>query len=602
VEESTFGRCNRLEAGAGGLEPRRGERIFHFQKRLVKAIGFKQFKLAIALCALAANALTASPIWVWNTHDAGNHSLRAAITEANAAGGGEIGFCVTGTITLASPLPSLTNITITGPGTNWLTISGDNQVRVFSMDSGTTNTLSGLTIANGWAEGYYDPFDWLWGYASGISNAGSLKLLNCTVRNCEGFQTYGAGVCNAGDMEMEACVIADCGGNHALGGGIYSSGTLRMANCWISACWNGYLLGGDGGGGILNDGDLTMSASVVESCLAFDGDGGGICNRGTARLWSCSVSNCRGWSGGGIDSGAHLAITNSTIVHNAANAMGGGLIVSGTAWLDGCTIAENLVNVTSGGIFNDGGELRMLNCTVSGNSARIGGGIGQGGTIYSSENTNSTTYANYCTIASNTSSPYYDEREGGGVWNGAGVFYCQNSIIAGNATNDFLGVLISQGYNLIQNTNDCTITNDQTGNIYGTDPLLGPLQDNGGPTWTHALLPGSPAIDAGSSVDTLTVDQRGIHRPQGLAPDIGAFEFQYATPMLARMAVESCTNCCLILCGLSGGSYTLQASTNLVNWFDVATNIADTNGVCEFTERGAGRCSRRFYRPQAPGY
>jgi len=167
--------------------------------------------------------------------------------------------------------------------------------------------------------------------------------------------------------------------------------------------------------------------------------------------------------------------------------------------------------------------------------------------------------------------------------------------------NDFYGLLTSEGYTLIQNTSGSTIVGDETGNIYGAEPLLGPLQDNGGPTWTHALLPGSPAIDAGNSGDTLAFDQRGIHRPQGLAPDIGAFEFQYATPMLVRMAVESCTNCCLILCGLSGGSYTLQTSTNLVNWFNVATNIADVNGVCQFTERGEGKCSRRFYRPLALG-
>jgi len=208
----------------------------------------------------------------------------------------------------------------------------------------------------------------------------------------------------------------------------------------------------------------------------------------------------------------------------------------------------------------------------------------------------------------------------------AGIFQAQDCIfasnVAGNGANiDFSGVLFSEGYNLIQNTNECAMANDLTGNIHGADPLLGPLQDNGGPTWTHALLRGSPAIDAGCRTNFPPTDQRGIHRPQGLAPDIGAFEFQYATPVLVlvRMAVPSRTNCCVTMCGLSGGIYALQASTNLVSWFNVATisnqftamiadtncslvatNIADTNGVCVFTNSGMAKYSRCFYRVLVP--
>lgn len=588
----------------------------------MKAIGFKQFELGIALLALAADALAASPISVSNTNDDGDGSLRAAITEANQAGRGEITFSITNTITLLSPLPSLTNITITGPGTNLLTISGGNRVRVFSMEGGTTNTLSGLTIANGMAQGYEDTNgDYVFTYASGISNAGSLKLLNCVVQNCTNVLfSYGQGIYNAGDMQMEASVVANCGFDpldyySAIeGGGIYNSGTLRMTNCRVSSCVANNIGGvAVAGGGILNAGNLTMSASVIESCwTAGEDDGGGMLNQGTAVLCDCMVSNCSGFWGGGIESWGTLAMTNSIIVNNYCADLGGGLIVGGTNWLVGCTIARNgeasdgggictfggeltMLNCTisqniawscGGGIYN-GGELRMLNCTISENIGRSGAGIYNGSSY---EETN-IVYANNCTIESNS------------VYN-AGFFYSQNSIFAGNDTNDFSGEFTSQGFNLIQNTSGCTIVGDETGNIYGIDPLLGPLQDNGGPTWTHALLAGSPAIDAGSSVDPLRVDQRGIHRPQGLAPDIGAFEFQYATPALVRVAVQSCTNCCVVLCGLSGGIYTLQASTNLVNWFNVATSIADTNGVCAFTELGAVRCFRRFYRislPVAPG-
>jgi hypothetical protein len=111
----------------------------------------------------------------------------------------------------------------------------------------------------------------------------------------------------------------------------------------------------------------------------------------------------------------------------------------------------------------------------------------------------------------------------------AGIFYAQDCLfagdVAGDGTNiDFYGVLISEGYNLIENTNDCTIVGDQTGNLYGVDPVLGPLADYGGPTLTMPLLAGSPAIDAGPATGCLPTDQRGRTRPYGPACDIGAFE------------------------------------------------------------------------------
>jgi len=117
-----------------------------------------------------------------------------------------------------------------------------------------------------------------------------------------------------------------------------------------------------------------------------------------------------------------------------------------------------------------------------------------------------------------------------------GVFQAQDSIFAGGGTNVVVsGVLISGGYNLVQNTNGCTIAGDPMGNIYGADPRLGPLQDNGGPTWTHALLAGSPAIDAGPANTPPSVDQRGEPRPSGPAEDIGAFEYQYGMPLVQRV-------------------------------------------------------------------
>jgi hypothetical protein len=124
----------------------------------------------------------------------------------------------------------------------------------------------------------------------------------------------------------------------------------------------------------------------------------------------------------------------------------------------------------------------------------------------------------------------------------SGTVALQNSILGANSdqggqAGDCAGVLLSQGYNLIQDTSGCTLTG--TSDIVGLPPLLGPLGDNGGPTPTHALLPGSPALDAGdpagcrdSQGTLLTSDQRGEPRPQGNACDIGAFEAGLAPQMV----------------------------------------------------------------------
>ena len=105
---------------------------------------------------------------------------------------------------------------------------------------------------------------------------------------------------------------------------------------------------------------------------------------------------------------------------------------------------------------------------------------------------------------------------GGGIWN-AGTVHSKNSIFAGNTAAqgpDFYGTLFSDGFNLIQDTKDCAIVGVRTGNLTGVDPLLGGLQNNGGPTWTHALLSDSPAIESGSNYGAPSTDQRGVPRPQ----------------------------------------------------------------------------------------
>jgi hypothetical protein len=179
-----------------------------------------------------------------------------------------------------------------------------------------------------------------------------------------------------------------------------------------------------------------------------------------------------------------------------------------------------------GGIANDFGSVTITNTTISGNTvSNSGGGI---------QTVDGTTVMNNLTIANNTA-----VNQGGG-FNGNSNFTIANSIIAGNTVagqeaDCFSGGSaspgVSLGYNLIQDPTGCTLTGNTATNITGVDPMLGPLTSK-----VMALLPGSPALNAGSpsspgsgGSSCAIIDQRGIFRPQGTRCDIGAFE---ATPGL----------------------------------------------------------------------
>jgi CSLREA domain-containing protein len=259
-------------------------------------------------------------------------------------------------------------------------------------------------------------------------------------------------------------------------------------------------------------------------------------------------------SGGGIRVGGDLTLSNSRVTDNTTNAAGGGIYVSSSSanlTVIDSRIYNNHAAFDGGGIYNFG-SITLVNSLVDGNTSSSGGGISSQKTLVLIDSTVSgndggpygggvkvvgTTDLYNVTITANLAS------QGGGVLVAtAATLNAKNSLIAGNTNRslttspDCSGELISQGYNLVGDTTDCTIIGS-TGNITGVNPNLGPLQNNGGPTLTHALLVNSPAIDAGnpSGCDDphgiiLTTDQRGYARPidgdsdGSQRCDIGAFE------------------------------------------------------------------------------
>jgi CSLREA domain-containing protein len=257
---------------------------------------------------------------------------------------------------------------------------------------------------------------------------------------------------------------------------------------------------------------------------------------GNVTISGLMISNGGADYGGGIyynSANTSLNIAGCAITANAAGVGGGAINVSGGVLTitDSVIFGNKATGGAGGGIFvSNGSTATVTNTTISQNSASQGGGI---------SNSRGTVTLTNSTIAQNQGSTSQSDA-GGGVFSGgdgagAPLFSVGNTIIAGNTPDDFVGQLTSQGYNLIGNTQHTQITGTTTGNQLNVNPMLGPLQNNGGPTFTHALLSGSSAIDAGNSSGSIT-DQRGLARPVdspttlnasgGDGSDIGAYEVQ----------------------------------------------------------------------------
>ena len=340
--------------------------------------------------------------------------------------------------------------------------------------------------------------------------------------------------------------------------------------------------------------------------------GGGICvDTSTLTLSNCSVSgnNGGGGSGGGIfNDHSSLTLVNCTVSHNQVTNSGGGIYSYGyagnaTLTVIGCTFSSNTVSGSGnigGAIESDGSfgsaTLLVSNSTFSGNVASMGGAIFITG---SSGTGPSTLIVRASTFAGNSSSG-----------DGSAVYFIGQScdIRLGNTIlQSAVGVtlvlvsgsFISDGYNLSNDGGGGLLTKP-TDQI-NTDPLLDNLADNGGPTLTHALLPGSPALDRGNSFG-LTTDQRGEPRPFDFASitnaaggdgsDIGAFEV--GSP---KLNLQQLGNSAVLSWPYYYTNLTLQSSTNLGssnNWVNASGSAAIVGN--QYRQTNSPIAGTKFYR------
>jgi fibronectin-binding autotransporter adhesin len=450
----------------------------------------------------------------------GENSLRTAIEYADLLTGPQTitfdpaAFGTTPqTITLSYSVLTMNNpatTTIVGPGANLLTVDGGGKSQVFDIDGGSA-AISGLTVTGGKAD-----------FGGGLYNdGGTLSLTECTVSGNSA--TFGGGVANvkSGTTTLADSTVSSNSASTTGGGLVSNSGTLELTNTTVSHNSAGYggglanlttgtatVIGGtfsgntasNQGGGLFSNGPSLSLTGTTVSGNSTPGRGGGLFNNGgTLELTGATVTGNSAYTawqpsdGGGLFNQAGTTIaTDCTISGNSTFQFGGGVCNLGTLTLTDCTISRNTVVNTTGGGINNQGIATLTNCTISGNSAGGGGGM---------YITNTTTLIN-CTVSGNSG------ENGGGLGIYSGNTTLTNTIVAGNSGVDIWGSLAPAS----------------THNLIGGNPLLAPLGDYGGPTQTIALLPGSPAIGAGTTAGAPALDQRG--QPRKDHNDIGAFQSQ----------------------------------------------------------------------------
>ena len=472
------------------------------------------------------------------------------IRNAVAAGGGPYTFDCDGETRIVTKGEIVVDKDVILDGGGEMIVDGDRDHRVFSIAQGATVELGGFGITRGWAtDGREDLPE-----GAGIANHGTLKLADCFLED------------NGPEEEHE-----DVGPTRpeVRGAGVFNDGTLTLVNTTVVQNT------GFAGGGIWNDGDLALTESHVFQNVAIDDEGGGIHNAraGTVTLTKSTVEANRANGGGGIFNDGMLTVYESQVRGNMAGERGGGILNEGMLTFTDSDLSYNDAGETGGGLDNslgatltltsstvssnhadlagaafNRGLLLLINSTVSWNGALVLGGVWNdlGGNTVATNSTVSGNNARFLvssiyndgtlTLTSSTVSTSEEDLTSG-ILN-TGAMTAMNSLFAAECD----GGITSGGYNIESPGDTCSFDEvTDLVDLNADDLNLGELADNGGPTMTHALLTVpvvSAAIDKIPTEDCvdsdglpLTADQRGFTRPVailGSEPrcDVGAFEVQ----------------------------------------------------------------------------
>jgi predicted outer membrane repeat protein len=499
-------------------------------KRLFTSVSLPACVMAIAIGLFAATNACAQVVLTVNSNldqvdddtsdgachtAAGTCTLRAAVMQANHIGGVGATIMVpagtyllhvptdadgddSGDLNLTAPFDTASVITIIGANASTTIIDAQNLDRVFSIAATRIAVISGVTVRHGKAT------------------------------------ASGGGIYNAGNLTLNDVVVSDNSASQfGTGGGIYTEGRLTLTKTTIdgNTAYEGGGVGVDSNGNFVQLTDCTLNANNASQ-------GAGLwisANSGVVITASRFTGNQSEFAGGGIYNAGGVTLDQSTLSSNSGTD-GAGLYnqAGGNITANRNTLSGNrAIGGNGGGIYNSGAVL-MSNDTVSTNSA-----TGNGGGVYSS----GTFIGENSTIAFNEADSDFDSVGGGaGIFNSSGAFDLYNSIVAGNvvqvdhAFEDCEGPVSSHGHNKYSDAADanmshCSIIQIGAGNFspMGSMNELGSLQNNGGPTKTHAIVyPSSMIDDADSSVGCgfLTTDQRGVPRVIGARCDIGAYEYE----------------------------------------------------------------------------